>query len=94
MKPRLLILILFLLLARSCLAADFDISQINAAESKADEYIRAAISLQAMGRDAACQALLASTKTNAKLDIRFSCFAGCCSSSTAPTIFPLLSGFM
>jgi hypothetical protein len=71
MERRHFILLLFVLLARITFAAPFDISSIRSGQFKADDYIRAAVSLQAMGRDAACQALLASAKTNAGLDNRF-----------------------
>ena len=58
-------------LGQSRIASSFDMNPISAHQFKVDDYIRAAISLQAMGRDAACQALLASAKTNAPRDYRY-----------------------
>jgi hypothetical protein len=45
-------------------SAPFDIASVGGDEYKADNYIRAAITFQAMGREAACQALLASAKAS------------------------------
>jgi hypothetical protein len=49
-------------------SASFDISSIGRQQYKTDDYIRAAITLQAMGREAACQALLESAKTHPARD--------------------------
>ncbi len=70
MKRLHLLLVLSAVLARTGFAASFDINLIPV-QFKADNYLRAAISLQAMGREVACQALLASAKTNAQLDERY-----------------------
>ena len=70
-----LCLVLMLLLVSVCAnsAGLLDTSSLRVAQPpyKVDDYIRAAISLQALGRDEACQTLLASAKTNAMLDRRF-----------------------
>ena len=64
-------MVLLAVLARTTFAAPFDIASIGVQQYKADDYLRAAVSLQAMGREAACQALLASAKTNPGPDVRF-----------------------
>jgi hypothetical protein len=71
MKLRHFILLLFVLLTRTSFATPFDISSIRKAQHKADDYIRAAVSLQAMGKEAACQALLDSAKTASRFDDRY-----------------------
>ena len=62
---------MFVFAAQMGFAQTFDISSINAAQFKSDDYIHAAISLQAMGKQAACQALLESAKTAAMMDGRY-----------------------
>ncbi|MGD1086234.1 MAG: hypothetical protein ABSA47_15980 [Verrucomicrobiota bacterium] len=71
MKLSRLLIVLLLALARTAAAAPFDIASIGVQQYKADDYIRAAVALQAMGREGACQALLASAKTNPGPDLRF-----------------------
>ena len=57
MKSLGLILLLLLVSARSGLAASFDISSIRVPQYKVDDYIRAAIPLQSMGRESGRQSL-------------------------------------
>ncbi len=71
MKSRRFIMVLLAVLAPTTFAAAFDIASIGVQQYKADDYLRAAVSLQAMGREAACQSLLASAKTNPGPDLRF-----------------------
>lgn len=67
MKSRILIQILLVVWAGKGLAAAFDISLISGHDYKVDNYIRAAMSLQAIGQEAACQTLLG-MHTNGILD--------------------------
>jgi hypothetical protein len=72
MKRLYFILLLSAVTLRAGFAAPFDITSIDMPPIyKADDYIRAAVSLQAVGREAACEALLASARTNATTDRRF-----------------------
>ena len=72
MKRFYFILLLSAVSLRAGFAAPFDIASISVPPNyKADDYIRAAVSLQAMGREVACQALLATVKTNSPNDRRF-----------------------
>jgi len=66
-----ILLLSLLLVFRPCHAAQFEISSIPVTPYKVDDYIHAAVALQAMGREAVCQALLASAKTNAGFDTRY-----------------------
>jgi hypothetical protein len=58
MKSRILLQIFLVVWAGKGVAAAFDVSLISGHDYKVDNYIRAAVSLQAMGQEAACQTLL------------------------------------
>jgi hypothetical protein len=65
MKLRLLTFVAFTALALTGFAATFDCGSLRFYNDyKVDPYVRAAMSLQGMGRDAACQALLSRTNEN------------------------------
>jgi len=71
MKLHQFIVVLLFVFARMSFAGPFDIASIGVQQYKADDYLRAAVSLQAMGRETACKALLASAITNPTPDLRF-----------------------
>ena len=48
-------------------SAPFDLASIGGGQYKVDDYIRAAVTLQAMGREKACQAMVESAKTTATI---------------------------
>jgi hypothetical protein len=71
MKSLRLALLLLIVLIRTGFAQPFDLSSVRVPQHKVDDYIRAAVALQAMGREVACQTLFAATKTNSIIDYRF-----------------------